>query len=192
MSRHVIFSPPPTPKPHPEPLGADGAGAHQQCHPEVIGESAEGQDGYWPLVGGALGKEGGRGVRTAAQPPTPCPTPTGIPRHGRRSPGSVAWFTKWRSRDLKRDRRVHFLLRGATAPTVCVYSVPGSRGPTAAALLLPSLSPLCSGHIQVFRSPHPHCNPLRRCRLQTGTVLSHLPKHQGWAELGFQPSPPRA
>lgn len=30
-------------------------GLTQQCHPEVVGEFTEGQDGYWPLVGSALG-----------------------------------------------------------------------------------------------------------------------------------------
>lgn len=40
--------------------------AHQQCHPEVVGKFAEGQDGYWPLVGSAL--ERGERVRTAPHP----------------------------------------------------------------------------------------------------------------------------
>lgn len=30
-------------------------GLTQQCHPEVVSEFAEGKDGYWPLVGRALG-----------------------------------------------------------------------------------------------------------------------------------------
>lgn len=30
-------------------------GLTQQCHPEVVGKFPEGQDGYWPLVGSALG-----------------------------------------------------------------------------------------------------------------------------------------
>lgn len=30
--------------------GMVGTRAHQQCHPEVVGEFTEGQDGYWPLV----------------------------------------------------------------------------------------------------------------------------------------------
>lgn len=31
--------------------------AHQQCHPEVVCEFTEGQDGYWPLMRGALERE---------------------------------------------------------------------------------------------------------------------------------------
>lgn len=30
---------------------------HQQCHPEVVCEFTEGQDGYWPLVRGTLERE---------------------------------------------------------------------------------------------------------------------------------------
>lgn len=42
-------------------------GLTQQCHPEVVGEFTEGQDGYWPLVGSALE----RGERVSGQAPLP-------------------------------------------------------------------------------------------------------------------------
>ena len=40
------------------PSASEGLCAHQQCHPEVVCEFTEGQDGNWPLVRGALEREG--------------------------------------------------------------------------------------------------------------------------------------
>lgn len=40
------------------PSASVGLRAHQQSHPEVVCEFTEGQDGYWPLMRGALEREG--------------------------------------------------------------------------------------------------------------------------------------
>ena len=102
----VCFSTPPahfSPKSHIECLWEVGNPAHQQCHPEVVGESAEGQDGYWPLVGGALGREGKRG-QDSGTAPHPHPVPTCIPRHDHHSPGLCSRFYKGKCKSLSRVR----------------------------------------------------------------------------------------
>jgi hypothetical protein len=53
-------------------LGAKWAHAHQQCHPEVVSEFTEGQDGYWPLVSGALERKSREGSEQL-------PVPTSLP-----------------------------------------------------------------------------------------------------------------
>lgn len=47
--------------------GEVGLCAHQQRHPEVVCEFTEGQDGYWPLMRGALER---KGRERSGQPPS--------------------------------------------------------------------------------------------------------------------------
>lgn len=109
--------------------GQVGAWAHQQCHPEVVGEFSERQDGHWPLVGRAL-ERGERRVNTA-----PAPIPTSSPHRGSR-----ASLPKGKVSTEKREGREHALLWGVMAAppprTLCArYPQAHSRRP-------PSLPPL--------------------------------------------------
>ena len=93
----------------------------------MVGESAEGQDGYWPLVGGALGREG-RGVKTAPNPSQPAALATAIT-----VPASGKFYKGEKQKFEERSEGTRPAL-GSLCSHPLGYSVPGPEGSVAVCL----------------------------------------------------------